>query len=156
MINSYNLGFICLLAIHAASTYAAELSSLPLTVSEVKSFRVDKRIVRVIRYNRVEMPLLELELIQAPKRKLLKKLAINTINIVFQNKPMVQDFSKAAAVDMENFRKDKNAIAFEVGYMPAEHTATYVYSSCVVAVTSDTLSAPVCKVLKWGDETVSK
>ncbi len=137
--------------------YASETTpnSIDLTISEVKTFHIDKRLVRTIQYNRVDLPYFELELIKAPKRALIKKMAINSISAEFQQRRITMDFAKSAGVDIEHVRAEKNSIRFEVGYTAAEHTAPYIYSTCHIEVANDTFSSPVCKILKWGNEEIA-
>ena len=114
------------------SGYASEATpnSIDLTINEVKAFRIDKRLVRTIQYNRADLPYLELELIKAPKRALIKKMVVNSISAEFQQRRITMDFAKSAGIDIEHVRAEKNAILFEVGYTAAEHTAPYAYSTC--------------------------
>lgn len=137
--------------------YAGESSSsnINLTVSEVKTFRIDKRLVRTVLYNRADLPYFELELIKAPNRALIRKVAVNSIAAEFEKRRITMDFLKSAAVDIEKIRADKNAILFEVGYTAAEHTAPYIYSTCRIDVANDAFSPPVCRILKWGNEEIS-
>lgn len=130
-------------------------SSINLTISEVKTFRIDKRLVRTILYNRVDLPYFELELIKAPKRALIKKIAVNSISAEFQQRRVMMDFAKSAGVDIENIRAEKKSILFEVGYTADEHTAPYIYSTCRIDVANDTFSTPTCKILKWGNEEIA-
>ena len=73
-------------------------SSINLTISEVKTFRIDKRLVRTILYNRVDLPYFELELIKAPKRALIKKIAVNSISAEFQQRRVMMDSLKVQAL----------------------------------------------------------
>jgi len=148
-----------LLIVTSGITYvqAGESSSsnINLTVSEVKTFRIDKRLVRTILYNRADLPYFELELIKAPNRALIRKVAVNSIAAEFEKRRITMDFIKSAAVDIENIRVEKNTILFEVGFTAAEHTAPYIYSTCRVDITNDVFSSPACRILKWGNEDIS-
>ncbi|MDH5573496.1 MAG: hypothetical protein OEY89_17160 [Gammaproteobacteria bacterium] len=128
------------------------LSNLPLSIDDVKTQRVNKRLVRTIQYNRIELPLLEFELIKAPDRELVHKIEVNSITITFDGRQHLLDFNERAAVDFEEIRIEGNEIKFNVGYTAATHTAPYIISECKIDIEHNSLSKPTCSLLQWGAE----
>ena len=125
-------------------------------VHGVQTFRVGKHLVRYIHYNRLEMPNFVFELIKTPKYVLLHKRSVNEVTVNgLDGKVKKLDFYNQTMVEVENVRTDKSAILFEVGYIAAEHTAPYIYSTCHIDVADDVLSKPICRILKWGNEEIS-
>lgn len=145
--------FILLYSItFSAAAEKSKTSSLPLSVDTVEVHRVNKQLVRIIQYNRIELPLLEIELIKVPGRQLLDIKPINAITVIFNDRDYVLNFEERAAVDFENIRADDKKIYFKVGFTAAAHTSPYIVSSCEVWVGDGVLSEPECYLLKWGSE----
>lgn len=122
-------------------------SDIPIAVRSVMTQRVGKSLIRVIEYNTEMTPKFSVELIKPPKMVLTQKLDVREIQIEVEGNKKLLEFAKSAGVFISEAAIDKDAVKFQVEYFSAGHTGAYYRSSCMVNLSDNRLTDPVCKLV---------
>ncbi|VAW61590.1 hypothetical protein MNBD_GAMMA11-743 [hydrothermal vent metagenome] len=140
-----------LLFIFFISTYLSVASAeqvvpshVPVAVSDVKTYRIGKYIVKIIEYNTRAEDQLVMELFVPPEYKFIQRRVINKINVNIYGKDQVQDFRDTAGVFFKNIKVEEEIIKFQVEFYVRRGSGYYI-SECVVDVNSGSLPEPVCR-----------
>ena len=142
---------LCMIAVFAFPAFCSAAdgiqSDIPIAVRSVMTQRVGKSLIRVIEYNTETTPKFSVELIKPPKMVLMQKLDIHEIHIDVEGNKKLLGFAKSSGVFITDVAIDKDVVKFKVEYFSAGHAGAYYLSSCMINLSDNRLTDPVCKLV---------
>ena len=132
---------ICALIIGINVVFASnEKPTIPLSIDDVKTQLINKKLIRIIQYNTEVEPKLVIERLARPRLKVIEKLVVKKVKVGDRN----INFEDSAGIFVESIKVIENNIKFSVYFVFSGKGGGAIDFDCTVKVNDDKFSKPKC------------